>query len=132
MVRKKGNSGWRPVQLPKDLVDEVERVIETNEVKKEGITSISQFISRTVSEELSKLESERFKHVNMYGDHVKIMDNKLGKIGRIVSVYFKKGGKPWCDYCRESDCIHVQYAWEIADVRKILGKYGYSHPPSRV
>ena len=82
MVRKKGNSGWRPVQLPKDLVDEVERVIETNEVKKEGVTSISQFISRTVSEALSKLESERLKHVNTYNDHVKIMDNRLGKIGQ--------------------------------------------------
>ena len=70
--------------------------------------------------------------VQLVDDHVKIMDNKLGKLGRIVSVYFKKENSPWCDYCEEPDCIHVQYAWEIADVRKILEKYGFSPPPSRV
>ena len=129
---KKDNLGWRPVQLPKELVDEVEKMLQSDIVGKQGITSISQFISRAVSEGLSKLESERFKHMNMYDDHVKIIDNKLDKIGRIVSVYFKKGNRPWCDYCEEPDCIHVQYAWEIADVRKILEKYGFSPPPSKV
>ncbi len=129
---KKDNFGWRAVQLPKELVDEVAKMLQTDIVKKQGITSISQFISRTVSKELEKLEFKRMKHVNMYDDHVKIMDNKLGKLGRIVSVYFKKENSPWCDYCEEPDCIHVQYAWEIADVRKILEKYGFSPPPSRV
>ena len=46
----------------------------------------------------------------MYDDHVKIMDRQLGKLGRIVSVYFKRDGKPYCDYCEEPDCVHVQYA----------------------
>ena len=131
MVRK-NKSDWRPVQLPKDLVDEVERIIKIDEIKKQGITSISQFISRTVNEEFEKLKQKNISHVNMYEDHVKIMDRKLGKLGRIISVYFKKGKTSWCDYCEEPDCIHVQYAWEIPEVRKILEKHGLKPPPSRV
>jgi len=36
MVRK-SNSEWRPVQLPKDLVDEVERTIKTDMIKKKEL-----------------------------------------------------------------------------------------------
>lgn len=59
------------------------------------------------------------------------MDRKLGKLGRIVSVYFKKKGNPWCDY-EEKNCIHVQDAWEMPDVRKILEERGFKPPPSRI
>ena len=72
------------------------------------------------------------KHLNMYDDHVKILDNRLGKLGRIVSVYFKRDGKPYCDYCQEPDCVHVQYAWEIPEARKVLEGHGLKPPPSRV
>ena len=129
-MAKKSNSGWRPVQLPKDLVDEVERIVKTNRVKKQGVTSISQFIARTVNEELKKLESARMSRVNVYEDRARIMDDRIGKMGRIVSVYFKRGKGPWCDYCSEDDCVHVQYAWELPDARKILKRHGMKYPRS--
>ena len=68
----------------------------------------------------------------MYDDHVKIMDRELGKLGRIVSVYFKRDGKPYCDYCGETDCVHVQYAWELPEARNVLKGHGLQPPPSRV
>ena len=123
---------WTAANVRISLLRRIKKALESEEAKEEGLNNVNQFIDSAIRELLEKLEQKRMNHLNMYDDHVKIMDNKLGKIGRIVSVYFKKGNKPWCDYCRESDCIHVQYAWEIADVRKILEKYRFSPPPSRV
>ena len=131
-MTEKTKENWVTAKVRRTLHNEIEKALQTDEAKKGGLTNTSQFIDSAIRGLLEKLESERLKHINMYDDHVKIMDNNLGKIGRIVSVYFKKGNKPWCDYCKESDCIHVQYAWEIADVRKILEKYRFSPPPSRV
>ena len=132
MVRNKSNNEWRPVQLPKDLVDEVENLTKKIEVRKHGITSMSQFISRAVSEELKRMKkADRLSHVNMYDDHVKILDNGLDSVGRIVSVYFRKDSKTWCDYCESESCVHVQFSWEIPKVRDILLKHGFRPPPSR-
>ncbi len=126
MVRKKSNSGWRPVQLPKDLVDEVEKVIETSEVKKTGVTSISQFISRIIDDHL---ESSRFSHQNTYEDKVRILDNKIGKLGDIVTIFLKEElKKGFCDYCESENCVHVKYMWELEDVVKILKKRGFQSP----
>ncbi len=55
MVRKT-NSGWRAVQLPKELVDEIEVKLKLDVIKKHGITSISQFISRVISAEFDKID----------------------------------------------------------------------------
>ena len=123
---------WAASNVRTSLLRRIKKALESEEAKEEGLNNVNQFIDSAIRELLEKLEQKRMNHLNMYEDHVKIMDNKLGKLGRIVSVYFKKGNKPWCDYCEESDCIHVQYAWEIADVRKILEKYRFNPPPSRV
>ena len=130
-MAKKPNYGWRPVQLPKDLVDTVESLLKTSRVKKQGITSISQFIARTVNEEILKLESFRMAKVSTYKDHVRIMDNKIGNVGRIVSVYFKKGNSSWCDYCDKANCIHVQYAWEIPAAKEMFEIHGMNYPHSK-
>ena len=131
-MSEKTKENWTSTNIRVTLMDEIKKLLLTDIAKKEGLTNVSQFIDSAIHDFIEKLEQERMNHLNMYDDHVKIMDNKLGKLGRIVSVYFKKGNNPWCDYCEEPDCIHVQYAWEIADVRKILEKYRFSPPPSRV
>jgi len=128
MVRK-NSSEWRPVQLPKNLVDEVERTIQTDMIKKEGITSISQFISRTVNDKIQELEQKRFSHQNTYEDKVRILDNKLGRLGDIVTIFLRDEKKDsFCDYCEQNDCIHVKYMWELPDVVKTLKKRGFASP----
>jgi|APSaa5957512535_1039671.scaffolds.fasta_scaffold05746_11 hypothetical protein len=125
MVRKH-KSDWRAVQLPKELVDEVEKIIDTSKIKKRGITSISQFISRLIDEEL---EHQRFTHENTYEDKVRIRDDKIGKLGDIVTIFLKSDTKKgFCDYCESEDCIHVKYMWELPDVVDILKKRDFSSP----
>ena len=113
-------------------MNEIKKMLQEDVAKKEGLTNANQFIDIAIKEKLQALERESISHINMYDDHVKIMDRKLGKLGRIVSVYFKRDGKPYCDYCGETDCVHVQYAWELPEARKVLEGHGLKPPPSRV
>ena len=125
-----GKEDWKTVNVKKSLLDEVERVRRTDEAKKAGITNAAQFVDLALREALEKFERRRFEHINMYEDHVKILDNKLGRAGRIVSVYFREA-KAWCEYCDEHMCVHIQYAWEIPDVREALSARKLTPPPSR-
>ena len=125
-----GKGDWKTVNVKKSLLDEVERVRRTDEAKKAGITNAAQFVDLALREALEKFERRRFEHINMYEDHVKILDNKLERAGRIVSVYFREA-KAWCEYCDEHMCVHIQYAWEIPDVREALSARKLTPPPSR-
>ncbi len=124
-----GKEDWKTVNVKKSLLDEVERVQRTDEAKKAGITNAAQFVDLALREALEKFERRRFEHINMYEDHVKILDNKLERAGRIVSVYFREA-KAWCEYCDEHMCVHIQYAWEIPDVREVLAARKIAPPPS--
>ncbi len=122
---------WSTTSVRSTLVEEIKKILQTKAAKREGLTNVSQFVDTAVRDLIDRIESERMTHLNMYDDHVKILDNHLGNIGRIVSVYFKRGRRSWCDYCEEPGCVHVQYAWEIPKVGKILRGMGMKPPPSR-
>lgn len=124
-----GIEDWKSVNLKRGLSDEIERVLQGEQIKSMGITNLAQFVDAAVKDKLEQLERKRFDHINMYEDHVKILDNKLDRVGRIVAVYFKDT-KAWCDYCDENLCVHIQYAWELEKVRKILEERGLTPPAS--
>lgn len=124
-------SDWKTINVKKGLLDEVEKMLQGQTMRNEGITNASQFVDSALKEKIEKLGRKRFEHINKYEDHVKILDNKLDKVGRIVSVYFKDE-RTWCDYCDENFCVHTQYAWEIPEVRKILQNYGIKSPSSKI
>ena len=131
-MTEKTKENWVTTKVRRTLEYEIEKALRGDEAKKEGLTNKAQFVDYAIRELLTRLEVERMSHLNMYDDHVKILDNRLGKLGRIVSVYFKRDGKPYCDYCGRIDCVHVQYAWELPEAKKVLERYGLKPPPSRV
>ena len=124
--------GWSAANIRTSLLEEIKKIIQSDIGKRKGLTNSNQFIDWAVREKVEELEQAGISHLNLYEDHVKILDSRLGKLGRIVSVYFKRDGKPYCDYCEEPDCVHVQYAWEIPEARKVLEGYGLKPPPSKV
>lgn len=94
-----------------------------------GISTGTDLISMLLKREYDGLKGRpRFEHVNMYDDHVKILDRELEGRGRLVSVYFKRDKAPFCDYDLGSECVHVDYAWEIPAVAAILRKAGMRSP----
>lgn len=123
---------WGSVRVRQDLIDRVAKALNTAEAKREGFTNISQYTDHVLREALAEMERQRFEHVNMYEDHVKVLDNHIGNQGRIVAIYFKHDIGPMCDYCEMPDCVHIQYAWEIGDVREVLERRGLKPPESRL
>ncbi len=120
-------TGWKTVNIKEGLMNEVDAIIKTTKMNTAGINNSAQFVDAAIKEKLEKESRKRFEHVNMHDDHVKILDNKLDRVGRIVSVYFKDN-KAWCEYCDENFCVHIQYAWSINTVRKILKDRGMIEP----
>ena len=127
----KSNPNWGSIRIRRDLIDRIAVVLKMKEAKNRGYTNIAQFTDIVLRDAVRDLE-RHFSHINVYEDHVKILDSKLEGNGRILSVYFKREGLPYCDYCEETDCVHVQYAWELPEARKVLEGHGLQPPPSRV
>lgn len=120
---------WSAANIRKSLIDKIKKTLNTEEAKEEGLNNVNQFIDSAVRELLEKLEQKRFSHQNTYDDKVRILDNKIGRMGDIVTIFlrdeFKKG---FCDYCESENCVHVKYMWELPDVVKILKKRGFHSP----
>lgn len=123
------NTSWGNVRVRQDLIDRMTKALHTAELQREGFTNVAQLTDNIIRKALASLEDKRFEHINMYEDHVKILDNHIGRQGRIISVYYKENMDPICEYCEDSDCVHIQYAWEISAVRDILKQHGFK-PPS--
>ena len=123
------NTSWGNVRVRQDLIDRMTKALHTAELQREGFTNVAQLTDNIIRKALASLEAKRFEHINMYEDHVKILDNHIGRQGRIISVYYKENMDPICEYCEDSDCVHIQYAWEIGAVRDILKQLGFK-PPS--
>ena len=105
---------WDTLRVPHELMEELEKFLESAVAKKTGFTSKTQATTTAMREFIQKY-SRRFEHVNTYEDRVEIMDNNIGKRGDIVTVQLK-GKMAFCDYCKSNDCVHVKYCWEIPQV----------------
>ena len=116
---------WANVRISLDLAEEVKKFVESKLGRSLRYNSQADFVAQAVREALERVRERRprFNHVNMYEDHVKILDRELERHGRIVSVYFKIDGRPYCEY-EKNECVHVDYAWEIPEVARVLDPKG--------
>ena len=120
---------WSAANIRKSLIDKIKKILNTEEAKEEGLNNVNQFIDSAVRELLEKLEQKRFAHQNTYDDKVRILDNKIGKMGDIVTIFLRDElKKGFCDYCESENCVQVKYMWELEDVVKILKKRGFKSP----
>lgn len=120
---------WSAANVRKSLINKIKKILNTEEAKEEGLNNVNQFIDSAVRELLEKLEQKRFAHQNTYDDKVRILDNKIGKMGDIVTIFLRDElKKGFCDYCESDNCVHVKYMWELEDVVKILKKRGFKSP----
>ena len=110
-------SNWISIQVRRELLYSAKAIMATDAAKEAGLYNVTRFIDLAVREMLVKFRQKSLSHVNMYENHVKIMDRGVGRVGRIVSVYFKENSAPVCDYCDDISCLHVVYAMTIPGVR---------------
>ena len=106
------------------MTELVAKYLETDLAKQRGLKNKSEVAVEGIKLVLERdgvyTRRSRLEHLNMYEDHVKIIDNE---IDRIASVYFQKG-TAYCDLDESETCIHTDFATSIPDVVKALEAKG--------
>lgn len=127
---EKNKTRWNKVNIPQEMLDLIDKYLETDMAKQRGLTSRSdvaiESIKRFLEREGMYAPKPRFEHLNAFEDHVKIWDNWLS---RTATVYFKED-KVLCDICESDECIHIGFALSIPEVVNALERHGY--PISKV
>lgn len=126
MVLRKG---FITISLPEELVFLIDEIIASDPSYK----SRPEFIKEAVRRRLDELRQHppRFEHINpeadFPSDSVKIWDRQLEQRGRLVEVFFQRGGQN-CEHCQKDDCVHIRFAWAIPYVATQLRKHGLKPP----
>lgn len=122
---QKDRPEWDKVNVPSAMIELIERYLETDLAKQRGLKNRSDVATEGVKLVLERDgmygRRSRLEHLNMYNDHVKVIDNEMD---RIASVYFKENGV-FCDLCEDSVCIHTDFSYSIPEVIKALDARGY-------
>ncbi|MEM0049518.1 MAG: ribbon-helix-helix domain-containing protein [Candidatus Bathyarchaeia archaeon] len=113
------------IRIDSNLLRSIDMYLESSLAKSKGFRNRRDVIEEAIRRFLENegfWSTQRFKHINMYRDHVIIMD-KL--INRVVTVYFKPPNKTYCDACSTGDCEHIVYALTMNKILKILKRKGF-------
>ena len=108
-------NNWISAQVRRPLLNEVREFLKTDSAKRAGLTNSTQFIDVALKDLLERLKPESMMVGGMHDDRIELKDWDAEKQMVQLSVYFDRDGGPFCTYCKESVCIHVQYAWEVPE-----------------
>ena len=67
-------------------------------------------------------------HVNVYDDHITVLEKLPSGPDRIINVYVKENGQRgifrlWCELDESFDCWHAQAAWSYPEVQEMMLKH---------
>ncbi|MCL4323859.1 MAG: hypothetical protein M1144_00085 [Candidatus Thermoplasmatota archaeon] len=104
-------AGFKSVTLKEETYRELEDTYrqEKEILAREGIGSLTAFVTRIVSSYLREREKTRLRHFNIYESVIRIQDSK---IGRLVDVDYRNG-EMFCSLCHSTECLHTGFAWGI-------------------
>ena len=118
------------VNLPREYEPFLNELLEKQEIlKRLEINHSSQSHSGLgkwiIEQYLIENTRFRFKHINTREKRITIYDKKLK---RYIDLYPKEPNQLLCDFCGNTECEHVNYAWTIPEVRETLAKKGWEIP----
>jgi hypothetical protein len=115
---------YTTVRLPTELMKEIDDTIAQ---KVRGYKSRAEFIKEAIKKRFEELKTAQpmlelppLEHFNLSELGVRILDRTIASKtsrGIIVDVYFKPDNI-WCDNCQSNNCEHVQFALNLAEVKK--------------
>jgi len=88
------------------------------EVAREKGISTNALILTILNDWFEKYGTPRFKHFNIYPDHITIFDTTIGEL---VDVY-KRGRKLVCKLHGTSSCEHVRFYYTLDKVKALVTK----------
>ena len=123
MVKKDIVSKWTTVRIRDELYNEIEKGLHKDIIKKQGISSISQFVTNAIAKQLEEMNRTGFKHVMLKDDTIEIFDENIGENGKLASIQQNKN-KLICLECNSKDCPHTNYIWSIEHIANDLEEKG--------
>jgi metal-responsive CopG/Arc/MetJ family transcriptional regulator len=110
---------FRGVSLKKELVDQVEEFVASNPEYK----NIADFIheaTRSKMQQIRESRKQRFEHLNQ-GEVVRIIEHNIdGSTKAVADIYFKQPHIVFCDYCKSTDCAHIDFALKVEKIRETI------------
>ena len=119
------NPNWRPVQLPKELVRDLETFADSGISKALGFTNKSQLAAFAIREFLSKYSDylSIYQITDFSEDKITLIDHAENK-----TINLKHDGKYLrCDVDNENYCDHIKFVLMCPAVLKAVKKFGYPH-----
>ncbi len=98
------------LRVPPDVKKRLEELSEER-----GI-SLNALVLTILDEWLKRYGEPRFKHFNIYEDHVTVFDSTLG---RLVDVY-KRDKKLICGFDGTNKCDHVRFCYTLPAIIKLV------------
>ena len=111
---------YTSVNIKTELLNTVKLTVNTEASILNGVTSVPQFINTAIREKLERLGISSINGGIVNSSFVRLVDRRIGEMGKVLTVYYNRGGKPWCDHCEKPDCFHIDYAMELPTVKAIM------------
>lgn len=119
-MENKARYRWSKVNVPTEMIELLDRYLQTDRAKERGFTSRTDVAVVAIQYLLDRdgMYSRRpkFEHVNVFEDHVTILDTGAQKL---FNIYFRSD-RPFCEVCESSKCVHVGFAYSLPEVRTAL------------
>jgi len=118
---KKVAQRWKPIQLPKELVDDLEAFANSKTAKSLGFTNKSQFAAFAIRKILNRYSEFLWVYelVDVTEEKVTIIDHEENQLVTLTL----KGEFLICDKHKNRDCNHIDYASIIPRVHHMMKKW---------
>jgi len=111
------------IKIPQALADKIDIIIAK---RIQGYRSRGEIVNECIRQKIREIEDknslEPYNHYNVFEDHATVKD--YTKKGMEIDVFFRNG-KPFCDYCKKSNCEHIHFLLNKEEFQKILKDKGY-------
>ncbi|HWP78976.1 MAG TPA: hypothetical protein VNL34_04940 [Candidatus Nitrosotenuis sp.] len=117
------STNWRPIQLPAELVRDLEVFAESGISRALGFTNKSQLAAFALRDFLHKYTEylSVYQLVDVTENQVTILDHEENKVAKITH----DGKFLHCDIDDENYCEHIKFALLCPTVLHVVKKFGY-------
>ena len=116
-------SNWQPVQLPKELVRDLETFADSGASRALGFTNKSQIAAFAIREFLANYSDylSMYQITDFSENEITLIDHEENKV-----IHIKYDGQfLHCDVDNEPHCDHIKFALSCPAVLKVVKKLGY-------
>lgn len=113
---------WRSVDLPEDLVADVEVLMAKKHERRPVRAPLGLFIADLIRESVSKAETQEEYAPNLELYAVEqgcayIRDNRRDVVAELK---FKDGSDLYCNIDGAKNCVHIGFAWAMPEVQRMI------------